>query len=197
MKQSGDTMDRPRSVSGHEILSGSLRVLLTPKGDRIRRLRRWAQHKHWGVTAHRICRALHTFLSPKVCETYKPMQTRMAKTYILDCYEKPHEHIDHAKKYVPSSWFPASDVEYPPSQICRQRGYHHDLRQDDAYFILRSGGAVHAPLPSSSRCCIAPGSSYYRYIPVPSVYSRLYYAAASRPSRRTRAISGRSSEGQG
>ncbi|EPS94879.1 hypothetical protein FOMPIDRAFT_1054643 [Fomitopsis schrenkii] len=86
VKHSGETIDRPRSVAGHEILSGSLRVLLTPKGDRIRRLRR----------------ALHTFLSPKACETYKPIQTRMAKTYVLGCYETPQEHIDHAKKYAAS-----------------------------------------------------------------------------------------------
>ena len=94
-------MDRPRSVAGHEILSGSLRVLLTPKGDRIRRLRRYVQHVASTTTLLRTCRALHSFLNPKACETYKPMQTRMAKTYALDCYAKPHEHIDHAKKCAP------------------------------------------------------------------------------------------------
>lgn len=48
--------------------------------------------------AHDLCRAFHTFLNRKVCEAYKPIQTRMARTYVLDCYKKPREHIDHAKK---------------------------------------------------------------------------------------------------
>ncbi|KAH9930251.1 cytochrome P450 [Fomitopsis serialis] len=84
VKHSAETMDRPRFVAAHEILSGGLRVVLTGEGDRIKRLRR----------------ALHAFLQPKVAETYKKMQSKNARTYVLDCYREPKEHMDHARRYA-------------------------------------------------------------------------------------------------
>ncbi|KAH9832506.1 cytochrome P450 [Rhodofomes roseus] len=86
VKHSAETMDRPRAVAAHEIMSGGLRVVLTGEGDRIKRLRR----------------ALHAFLQPKVAETYKEMQAKNARTYVLDCYHTPGEHMEHAKKYAAS-----------------------------------------------------------------------------------------------
>ncbi|KZT68699.1 cytochrome P450 [Daedalea quercina L-15889] len=86
IKHSAETMDRPRAVAAHEILSGSMRVVLTGEGDRIKRMRR----------------ALHAFLQPKVAETYKPMQLENAKTYVLDCLRAPGEHMEHARTYAAS-----------------------------------------------------------------------------------------------
>ena len=42
IKHSGETMDRPRHPAAFEILSGGLRVVLTPAGDRIKRYRKYA-----------------------------------------------------------------------------------------------------------------------------------------------------------
>ncbi len=41
-KHSADTADRPRSVAGGEIISNNLRAVFVSSGDRLRRLRRWA-----------------------------------------------------------------------------------------------------------------------------------------------------------
>ncbi|KAH9842975.1 cytochrome P450 [Rhodofomes roseus] len=86
IKHSGETMDRPRLIAAFEILSGGLRVVLTPAGDRIKRYRK----------------ALHAFLAKDVAENYKPMQTRNAMTYVWDCFTRPEEHMDHSKRYAAS-----------------------------------------------------------------------------------------------
>ena len=41
IKHSGETMDRPRQVAAFEILSGGMRVVMTPAGDRIKRYRKY------------------------------------------------------------------------------------------------------------------------------------------------------------
>jgi len=41
-KEGASLVDRPRNISAGEILSGAMRVLLTPYGDRFRKMRRYA-----------------------------------------------------------------------------------------------------------------------------------------------------------
>ncbi len=40
-KQGSDLVDRPRFISGGEIMAGGMRTLLVGAGDRIRKLRRY------------------------------------------------------------------------------------------------------------------------------------------------------------
>ncbi|KZT11592.1 cytochrome P450 [Laetiporus sulphureus 93-53] len=85
-KHSLETSDRPRAIVANEILSKGLRVLMVRAGDRLKRIRR----------------ALHAYLQPSVAVTYTPIQYRYAKKYIVDCYRKPDEHLEHAKSYAAS-----------------------------------------------------------------------------------------------
>lgn len=39
-KQGGAVVDRPRFVAAGELLGGGLRIVLTPAGERLRRMRR-------------------------------------------------------------------------------------------------------------------------------------------------------------
>ena len=41
-KEGANLVDRPQNISAGETLSGGMRVLLTPAGDRFKKMRRWA-----------------------------------------------------------------------------------------------------------------------------------------------------------
>lgn len=45
-KHGGELADRPKSIAAGEIFSGGMRTLLTPHGDRLRKLRRWVYCRH-------------------------------------------------------------------------------------------------------------------------------------------------------
>ncbi|KDQ65052.1 hypothetical protein JAAARDRAFT_146391, partial [Jaapia argillacea MUCL 33604] len=85
-KEGASLVDRPRSISGGETLSGGMRTLLVGAGDRLRKLRR----------------ALHSQLQSKVAETYEPIQMMNAKNVILDILARPSDHQAHARRYAAS-----------------------------------------------------------------------------------------------
>ncbi|EGN99632.1 hypothetical protein SERLA73DRAFT_179742 [Serpula lacrymans var. lacrymans S7.3] len=85
-RQGGSTVDRPRSVAAGDMLSGGLRMLFSPSGDRFRRMRR----------------AVHTHLQPKAAETYEPIQMDNAKNTIFDLLDSPDKYTLHARRYAAS-----------------------------------------------------------------------------------------------
>ncbi|KAJ3505865.1 hypothetical protein NLJ89_g7189 [Agrocybe chaxingu] len=85
-KEGAALVDRPRNISAGDTLSGGMRVLLTPAGERFKKMRR----------------ALHAHLQPKIVANYAPTLTRNAKQHILDVIDNPDRHQDHAKRYSAS-----------------------------------------------------------------------------------------------
>ncbi|KAF9254961.1 cytochrome P450 [Marasmius fiardii PR-910] len=83
-KEGASLVDRPLSIAAGQTLSGGMRVLLTPAGDRSRKLRR----------------ALHAHLQPKSVASYSPVLMKTARQHILDICENPARHQDHAKRYA-------------------------------------------------------------------------------------------------
>lgn len=51
-KHGVDTVDRPRFIAAHEIISGGMRTVLTGAGPRIRKLRRYANNRN--ATTHSV-----------------------------------------------------------------------------------------------------------------------------------------------
>ncbi|KAH9487458.1 Cytochrome P450 monooxygenase 88 [Psilocybe cubensis] len=82
-KEGAATVDRPLSIAAGETLSGGMRMLLTPAGERFKKMRR----------------ALHAHLQPKIVSNYAPTLMRNAKQHIMDIIDEPHRHQDHAKRY--------------------------------------------------------------------------------------------------
>ncbi|KAF8148666.1 cytochrome P450 [Crassisporium funariophilum] len=85
-KEGASLVDRPRNISAGETLSGGMRMLLTPAGERFKKMRR----------------ALHAHLQPKLVSDYAPTLMRSARQHILDIIEMPDRHQDHAKRYSAS-----------------------------------------------------------------------------------------------
>ncbi|PFH44843.1 hypothetical protein AMATHDRAFT_72169 [Amanita thiersii Skay4041] len=85
-KEGAALVDRPRSIAAGETLSGGMRLLLTPAGERFKRMRR----------------ALHAYLQPKIVLTYGHILMGRAKQHILDILDNPERHQDHAKRYAAS-----------------------------------------------------------------------------------------------
>lgn len=85
-KEGAALVDRPTSISAGETLSGGMRVLLTPAGERFKKMRR----------------ALHSHLQPKVVQSYGPVLMRNARQHIIDILEDPSQHQEHAKRYSAS-----------------------------------------------------------------------------------------------
>ncbi|KAG6828014.1 hypothetical protein H0H87_003076 [Tephrocybe sp. NHM501043] len=79
-------VDRPLSIAAGETLSGGMRVVLTPAGERFKKMRK----------------ALHAHLSPKVVQGYGPVLMANARTHILDIINEPDIHQEHAKRYSAS-----------------------------------------------------------------------------------------------
>ncbi|KAG2024042.1 cytochrome P450 [Coprinopsis cinerea AmutBmut pab1-1] len=82
-KEGAALVDRPLSISAGETLSGGMRVLLTPAGERFKKMRR----------------ALHAHLQPKIVASYGPVMMKNARQLILDILDDPERHQDHAKRY--------------------------------------------------------------------------------------------------
>ncbi|RDB27330.1 O-methylsterigmatocystin oxidoreductase [Hypsizygus marmoreus] len=78
--------DRPVSISAGETLSGGMRLLLTPAGERFKKMRK----------------ALHAHLQPKVIPMYGPVLMRNARRHILDILDNPDIHQQHAIRYSAS-----------------------------------------------------------------------------------------------
>ncbi|THV05169.1 cytochrome P450 [Dendrothele bispora CBS 962.96] len=83
-KEGVNLTDRPTSIAAGETLSGGMRVLLTPAGDRFKKLRK----------------ALHAHLQPKSISSYHPVLTKTARQHMLDIVQDPSRHQDHAKRYA-------------------------------------------------------------------------------------------------
>ncbi|KAF8922451.1 cytochrome P450 [Mucidula mucida] len=85
MEREGASLaDRPRSVGAGETLSGGMRVLLTPHGERFKKMRR----------------ALHAHLQPKSVAGYEDVLTKASMTHLRDLVRNPSRHQDHAKRYA-------------------------------------------------------------------------------------------------
>ncbi|KAI0693913.1 cytochrome P450 [Cytidiella melzeri] len=85
-KHGADLVDRPRLIAAGDIVSGGMRTLLTPAGERLKRLRR----------------ALHSQLQPSAVSQWLPLQTKNAKALVLDILHEPDKHIDHARRFAAS-----------------------------------------------------------------------------------------------
>ncbi|KAI0345186.1 cytochrome P450 [Trametopsis cervina] len=86
-KHGSDLTDRPRNIAAGEIFSGGMRTLLTPQGDRLRKLRR----------------ALHSQLQPGAAGQWVPLQWKYARNMVLDIVHNPEQHIEHARRYAAST----------------------------------------------------------------------------------------------
>ena len=94
-------MDRPRNIAAGDTLSGGMRVLLTPAGERFKKMRRYVlMSDHLGFQGLTVFRALHAHLQPRTIVSYQPVLMRTAKTHILDIAADPEHHQEHAKRYV-------------------------------------------------------------------------------------------------
>ncbi|KIK94478.1 hypothetical protein PAXRUDRAFT_827945 [Paxillus rubicundulus Ve08.2h10] len=85
-KEGGTLVDRPRSIAFGEIMSGGMRMLMVPSGERFRRLRK----------------AIHTHLQPKAAEAYQDIQSDAAKEAILDILNNPKDHARHVQRFTAS-----------------------------------------------------------------------------------------------
>ncbi|KAF8735059.1 hypothetical protein AX14_002818 [Amanita brunnescens Koide BX004] len=84
-KEGAALADRPRNIPG-ETVSGGMRLLFVPAGERLKRMRR----------------ALHAYLQPKIVATYGPTLMERAKRHILGILDKPSSHQVHAKHFAAS-----------------------------------------------------------------------------------------------
>ncbi|KAF8632721.1 hypothetical protein AX15_001718 [Amanita polypyramis BW_CC] len=85
-KEGSNTADRPRIIAAGETLSGGMRLLMTPAGERFKKMRR----------------ALHAYLQPKIVSSYGTLMRGRAKQLLLDIFDNPARHQDHAKRYAAS-----------------------------------------------------------------------------------------------
>ncbi|KAK0462942.1 cytochrome P450 [Desarmillaria tabescens] len=98
-KEGAALADRPRSIAAGETLSGGMRVLLTPAGERFKKMRR----------------ALHSHLQPKSVASYSPILMRTARQNMLDIIQDPERHQDHAKRYAAAVVMALAYGKVPPS----------------------------------------------------------------------------------
>ncbi|KAJ2917541.1 hypothetical protein MD484_g2847, partial [Candolleomyces efflorescens] len=145
-KEGAALVDRPVSISAGETLSGGMRVLLTPAGERFKKQRR----------------ALHAHLQPKVIGTYSPVLMKHARQHMLDLLEDPEDHQTHAKRFFDNF---ASHVRYSAS-VVMSLAYGKDPKgRDDPNIdavnrcLTRLG---HALRPGLWRVDVYP---FLRYIP--------------------------------
>ncbi|KAF8839514.1 cytochrome P450 [Paxillus ammoniavirescens] len=81
-KEGGALVDRPRSISFGEIVSGGMRMSVVGSGERFRRLRK----------------AVHTHLQPKAAEAYQDLQRETARDILLDILNDPKHHVEHVQR---------------------------------------------------------------------------------------------------
>ncbi|KAF9527923.1 cytochrome P450 [Crepidotus variabilis] len=117
--EGASTADRPRNIAAGETLSGGMRVMFTPFGEKFKMMRK----------------ALHTHLHPRSVSTYAPLFTRYAKQHILDIIQAPEDHQQHAKKYAVSV---VSSLAYGKSP----RGAHDPMVQAVSECLKRLGNAL-------------------------------------------------------
>ncbi|PBK70377.1 cytochrome P450 [Armillaria solidipes] len=98
-KEGAALADRPRSIAAGETLSGGMRVLLTPAGERFKKMRR----------------ALHSHLQPKSVASYSPILMKTARQNMLDIIQDPERHQDHAKRYAAAVVMALAYGKVPPS----------------------------------------------------------------------------------
>ncbi|KAK0497939.1 cytochrome P450 [Armillaria luteobubalina] len=98
-KEGAALVDRPRSIAAGETLSGGMRVLLTPAGERFKKMRR----------------ALHSHLQPKSVASYSPVLMKTARQNMLDIIQDPERHQDHAKRYAAAVVMALAYGKVPPS----------------------------------------------------------------------------------
>lgn len=106
-KEGVATVDRPRSIAAGETLSGGMRLVLTPAGERFKKMRRCVCRPFLSldpmleislISIRVYCRVLHSHLQPKSVLQYQPVMMRSAKQLVMDIIENPETHQDHAKR---------------------------------------------------------------------------------------------------
>jgi len=77
-REGASTVDRPRSISAGETLSGGMRTLLTPAGERFKKMRRYSFHSTIPSLTNLTCfflsfsgHSMHT-CSPRSCKATPP-----------------------------------------------------------------------------------------------------------------------------
>ncbi|KAK0478957.1 cytochrome P450, partial [Armillaria novae-zelandiae] len=88
-KEGAALADRPRSIAAGETLSGGMRVLLTPAGERFKKMRSVA--------------------------SYSPILMKTARQNMLDIVQDPERHQDHAKRYAAAVVMALAYGKVPPS----------------------------------------------------------------------------------
>ncbi|TFK23725.1 cytochrome P450 [Coprinopsis marcescibilis] len=135
-KEGAALVDRPLSISAGETLSGGMRVLLTPAGERFKKMRR----------------ALHAHLQPKIVASYSPVLMSKARQHIIDLIEDPEQHQDHAKRYSASVVMALAYGRHPKS-------YHDPDVQAVNRCLTRLGNTLR---PGVWRVDVYP---FLRYVP--------------------------------
>ncbi|KAJ7145385.1 cytochrome P450 [Mycena crocata] len=85
-KEGAAFADRPPSIAAGATLSGGMRTLLIPNGERLRKLRK----------------AIHAQMRPLVAAEYQPVQQMNAQHHILELLKDPAEHMSYAQGYAAS-----------------------------------------------------------------------------------------------
>ncbi|KAK7055282.1 cytochrome P450 [Favolaschia claudopus] len=85
-KEGASNADRPSNIAAGETLSGGMRTLLIPNGERLRKLRK----------------VLHSQLRPIVAAQYQPIQQVNAQYHMLDLLRDPANHMTHSQGYAAS-----------------------------------------------------------------------------------------------
>ncbi|KAK7019021.1 cytochrome P450 [Favolaschia claudopus] len=85
-KEGAATADRPSNIAAGETLSGGMRTLLIPNGERLRKFRK----------------ALHSQLRPNIAVEYQPLQQINAQHHMLDLLRDPSNHMAHSQGYAAS-----------------------------------------------------------------------------------------------
>ncbi|KAG1728990.1 cytochrome P450 [Suillus paluster] len=128
--QGGTLADRPRKIAAGEILGGGLGIVLTPFGDRFRRMRR----------------SLHTHLQPKAAEAYQPLQMSHVKNTVLDILDDPYNFQNHVMTFAATTIMKLAYGDTTPTsatdpQVIELRQIMELVRRvlrPDAYYLVES-----------------------------------------------------------
>ncbi|KIY72870.1 cytochrome P450 [Cylindrobasidium torrendii FP15055 ss-10] len=97
-KEGSSLADRPRHIAAGDTLSGGMRMLLTPQGERFNKMRR----------------ALRSHLQPKSVQDYEDVLHRAALVQLSEISQNPDRHLEFARKYAASV---VMSLAYGPDKI--------------------------------------------------------------------------------
>ena len=97
-KEGAVLADRPRNIPA-ETLSGGMRLLLMPAGERSKKMRRLV---YYVIIVNDLLTifvsALHAYLQPKIVASYGPILMQRTKQHILGILDNPSSHQAYAKQ---------------------------------------------------------------------------------------------------